>query len=101
MLYIIVIGVIPWEGKTVEEQAKNSIKGRYELPVDLSEDFKNLIEIMLNVDPDQRASTDQILDHPWLSGCAEVESLTKDLENLVAQLDSNKQIPQREITAST
>lgn len=83
LLYIIVIGVVPWEGSTVEEQTKNSIQGHYELPCDLSEEFKHLVSSMLNVNPEKRPDLDEVLRHSWLT-----QKTSSDLSGLCEILDN-------------
>ena len=57
----------PFRGTNLKELSRNVIKGYY-LPISnyYSNDLKVIIDMMLRVDANERASTDQLLSHPIL-----------------------------------
>ena len=66
VLYIIVSGFFPFRGINETELRKNILGGNYPKLKDLSDDLKDLISKMLEINPDKRISLDEILKHPWL-----------------------------------
>lgn len=65
ILYTMVTGLFPWNGKDPQQQLQNALKGRCKLPEYLSEECGNLIKRMLEPDPKQRATIAEIRLHPW------------------------------------
>ena len=93
ILYYLLSGVPPFDGKTENEIIAKILKGKFsfEEPAwdKISIDAKNLIEKMLNLDPDHRISAETALKHPWIVKFSEVfhlhdpnsQSLFKNLRN--------------------
>jgi calcium/calmodulin-dependent protein kinase I len=72
ILYILLCGYPPFNFRN-HAQLVNQIKAaRYDFDpegwADISDSAKDLIRRILVVDPKQRYTTQQILDHPWVSG---------------------------------
>ena len=73
LLFVITIGEFPFESATYsDEKYKYIIKGRFRQfweffnCVDISEEFKNLINSLISLNPAKRLSIDEILNHPWI-----------------------------------
>lgn len=73
VLYAMVSGHFPWmtdtsltPNKMVHETAKQIISGEIVLPDDLSFELENLLFNILNVDPNERPTAEDILQHPWM-----------------------------------
>ena len=73
LLFVITIGDFPFESATYsDEKYKFIIKGRFNLfweffnYIEISEDFKNLINSLISLTPAKRLSVDEILKHPWI-----------------------------------
>lgn len=96
-----VTGVIPWEGRTEQQQAKNSIKGQFELPCDLSEELQDLIKTMLTVDPEQRATINEILQHPWLKSEQDLDSLCTGMADMELKTDTKDKASTRGVISSS
>eukprot|EP01119_Soliformovum_irregulare_P007523 TRINITY_DN19961_c0_g1_i1.p1 TRINITY_DN19961_c0_g1~~TRINITY_DN19961_c0_g1_i1.p1 ORF type:complete len:408 (+),score=112.46 TRINITY_DN19961_c0_g1_i1:89-1312(+) len=65
VLYAMVTGYLPWEGKSLPDQLRNAAKANFSYPPDISQDCKNLISRMLTVDTQRRATVEEIRHHPW------------------------------------
>ena len=71
-LFAMLVGMVPFRGKTIEELKDLVMIGEYEFPPtadSLSKHAKNLIRGMLTKDPDKRMDIYQVVKHPWLKGC--------------------------------
>ena len=73
LLFVITIGAFPFESTTYsDEKYKFIIKGRYRQfweffnDIDTSEEFKDLINSLLSLNPSKRLSINEILNHPWI-----------------------------------
>ena len=67
VLYIIVSGFFPFRGINEAELRKNILRGNYPELFDISDNLKDLINKMLEINPEKRISVDEILNHPWLN----------------------------------
>lgn len=67
ILYTIVTGNPPWPINNSSIMIKNIIKGKYTIPKNISQSCKSLIKGMLNINPKERLTMDQIINHPWLN----------------------------------
>jgi len=65
MLFAMVCGSLPFNGKTPKEVKKAVLRSHYQLPFFLSNECGSLLRAMLNPDPTLRISTANVLDHPW------------------------------------
>jgi serine/threonine protein kinase len=95
LLYAMVTGSFPWDGYTLEEQIANCKKGKFIEPKGVSEKCVHLIGRMLEVDSKQRATMEEIQQHPWVTeGAASVPNTPTQLtaseidEEIVAQIAS-------------
>jgi len=67
-LYCIVYGTYPFTGRTLAEMYENIINKdlSFRTEISISQELKDLLHQMLNKNPLQRISADQIQQHPWL-----------------------------------
>mmetsp|Transcript_16657 Transcript_16657/g.23123 ORF Transcript_16657/g.23123 Transcript_16657/m.23123 type:complete len:513 (+) Transcript_16657:130-1668(+) len=65
ILYAMVTGFLPWEGSSLLDQVKNIVTGKYAKPQGVSDEFEDLLERMLSVDPKKRATLQEVAMHPW------------------------------------
>ena len=73
LLFVITIGNFPFSKASYsDEKYKYIVKKNYERfwdffnDIEISEEFKDLINNLINLDPLQRLNVDQILEHPWI-----------------------------------
>ncbi|OMJ90746.1 hypothetical protein SteCoe_6823 [Stentor coeruleus] len=67
ILFAMVCGYLPFEDSNTNTLYKKILAGDYQFPKFISNDAKDLMTGILNVDPDQRLSIDQIRKHNWFS----------------------------------
>ena len=67
-LYQLLTGEFPFMGKNNDELKKNIHLGRFMYPknTELTDDCKDLIQKMLIVDPSERITIPEALNHPWI-----------------------------------
>ena len=66
VLYSMLYGTVPFKGNSMNELHKLIIKGDVTFKDDVSPLGRNLVKGLLEWDPSQRLTTDQILKHEWL-----------------------------------
>ncbi|CAD8207367.1 unnamed protein product [Paramecium pentaurelia] len=94
ILYILLTGLPPFNGRTDAEILKAVKSGVYKLDIPqfngVSNDVKDLIQKMLTK-PDQRLTAGQVLQHPWLTSAEIPHSiLTLDYKSFKGFSASNK-----------
>lgn len=67
ILYSMVLGKLPFRGDCPEEIKKKIIKDKHSFPpdIELSPEVRDLIDRMLEKEPEKRASVYEISDHAW------------------------------------
>ncbi|ODH25615.1 CAMK/CAMKL/KIN1 protein kinase [Paracoccidioides brasiliensis] len=66
VLYVLVCGKVPFDDQSMPQLHAKIKKGVVEYPQGLSSDCRHIISRMLVTDPKQRASLNEILNHPWM-----------------------------------
>ncbi|OXU26601.1 hypothetical protein TSAR_006259 [Trichomalopsis sarcophagae] len=91
VLYVLVCGVLPFDGPTMQSLRSVVISGKFRIPFFMSAECEWLIRHMLVVEPERRLSISQILSHQWMFGEggqpteAESESISPNGDSLVPQ----------------
>lgn len=74
-LYAMIACHFPWvlpEGLQPEQQMKETARqicsGNVALPDGIGVELQNLLGNLLNIDPDERPSAEEVLKHPWFAG---------------------------------
>jgi serine/threonine protein kinase len=67
ILFALLCGHLPWSGETQTEISHNSIRGIYEEDESLSPSVRELIRGMLNPNPRERATIEEIRMHQWIN----------------------------------
>ena len=67
VLYIIVSSFFPFRGINETELRKNIISGNYPTLNDISDNLRDLLSKLLEIDPAKRITLEEILKHPWLN----------------------------------
>ncbi|KAH0789339.1 CAMK family protein kinase [Histomonas meleagridis] len=66
ILYAMVTGEHPWNVSNTSIMLRQILKGLYTIPSYVSSDCRELIGQMMRVNPQERASIEDVLKHPWL-----------------------------------
>uniref|UniRef100_T1E1B8 non-specific serine/threonine protein kinase n=1 Tax=Cupiennius salei TaxID=6928 RepID=T1E1B8_CUPSA len=84
--YILLCGFAPFISQDQEELFSQILAGKYEFPEpfwdDVSDSAKELITLMLKVNPDERFSASEVLNHPWVQA---VSALDTDMQSAVSR----------------
>ncbi|EGC29180.1 hypothetical protein DICPUDRAFT_51418 [Dictyostelium purpureum] len=67
VLFVLVTGYLPFDGDNYVELFQKILAADYTIPSYLTPECRSLISRMLIVDPDKRATMEEIINHPWLS----------------------------------
>ena len=67
VLFAMIYGIVPFKANNMAELHKLILKGKYVLKSSGSEDVRDLLKKMLEVDPKKRWNIPQILCHKWFS----------------------------------
>ena len=65
-LYLMIVGDFPFQGKDLRELVRNILKSNFTVPDYVSPLFKDLIYKILEKNPDNRLTIQQIKEHPWM-----------------------------------
>lgn len=86
VLYAMIYGTVPFRTGDIEELRELIIRGDYTLKEDVSEDVRDLLEHMLEVNPKKRYTIPQILCHRWFSNYdPSMKLFTKEEEEDIAR----------------
>ncbi len=67
-LYYMISGLQPFKANNIKDLQKLILSGKYHQLNGVSNSLNNLIDGLLQSDPNKRLNINQILNHPWLSG---------------------------------
>ncbi|KAG8348734.1 protein kinase [Trypanosoma vivax] len=67
LLYVMLTGSFPFDDESITVLFRNIKSANYTVPVDISEDARDLLRRMLVVNPLERATIEQVMQHPWVS----------------------------------
>lgn len=67
ILFMMLTGHLPFNELTNKKLYNKILNGKYTIPKDLSEEAKNLIKKILEVNPKKRITIEQIKQHPWFN----------------------------------
>jgi len=68
LLYVLLTGYFPFRDSNEKDLFRKISRGQYEIPTHVSEDARCLIKKMLRINPIERPSCEEILNHKWLTG---------------------------------
>ncbi|CAF0968300.1 unnamed protein product [Adineta steineri] len=84
LLYVFVCGHLPFDSNNLAELRKRVLSGHFRLPFYISSDCSSLISHMLNVDPNQRYTINDIKKHRWfVLNDTDVSDLTSQTQSTV------------------
>lgn len=67
VLYVLVCGKVPFDDQSMPQLHAKIKKGHVDYPPWLSAECRNLIHKMLQTDPTQRITLNEIMNHPWIT----------------------------------
>ena len=67
VLYAMITGFFPFRGINETDLHRNILSGAFPKLKDVSPELKDLLNKILEVNPNKRISVDDILNHPWLN----------------------------------
>lgn len=67
VLYVLVCGKVPFDDQSMPALHAKIKRGLAEYPAWLSNDCKSLLQRMLNTNPQERATLQEVLNHPWMT----------------------------------
>ncbi|KND03562.1 CAMK/CAMKL/MARK protein kinase [Spizellomyces punctatus DAOM BR117] len=89
-LYAMVVGDLPFAAKELKKLYDKVLSGRYDIPSYVSADCQDLISKLLTLDPKERYTCAQVLQHSWMVA-SESRSSVAD-EGIATQEDSGNQL---------
>lgn len=66
VLYVLVCGALPFDGKTLQSLRTSVLSGKFRVPYFMTTECEQLIRQMLVVDPEKRWSIRQVVQHRWM-----------------------------------
>ncbi|XP_051020315.1 sperm motility kinase 2A-like [Acomys russatus] len=66
VLYYMVVGRVPFDTVILSELRNKVVSGKYFIPSELSKELRDLISLLLTVNPKYRPTINEVLTHPWL-----------------------------------
>ena len=70
-------GYMPFRDANRDKLFQKIIKGKYEFPEakwhDVSDEANDLVRLLLTVDPKQRVTAKEALQHPWMIAAEDVQ----------------------------
>lgn len=82
ILYTLVVGKPPWNMNSESVMIRQIKKASFTVPNHISLDCQNLIEKMLRLNPEERISIIEVLEHPWLNEVLLPKILIPEIESL-------------------
>mmetsp|Transcript_20441 Transcript_20441/g.60337 ORF Transcript_20441/g.60337 Transcript_20441/m.60337 type:complete len:320 (-) Transcript_20441:423-1382(-) len=86
ILYILLCGFPPFYEEELPALFKQIMSGKYDFPSpwwdNISSDAKDLVSKLLVVDPKQRLSAAEVLQHPWITSTAPQDQLSATMQSL-------------------
>jgi serine/threonine protein kinase len=66
LLYVMVVGYLPWNVASEEKTTRQIRSGEFTIPRFIKSPVRELIESCLSLDPEKRPTVSEILQNPWL-----------------------------------
>ena len=90
VLFAITYGTVPFKSSTMPDLHKLIMKGKYTLKPSVSEELRDLIKHMLEINPKKRYTIPQILRHKWFLNYDKNISLFTEYERQKIETDYSK-----------
>lgn len=90
ILYVMVTGQLPWTGINNREMFEQIKKGQYRTPAFLSDNCRDLIAKLMAVNPKERISLQDALNHRWMIGASTKMEAARNVMAAVSLQDVDK-----------
>ena len=67
LLFELITGTVPFQGKDIESLKSNILHLRISWPKEINKDAKDLISKILKLDPNERITLEEMLEHPFFT----------------------------------
>jgi len=67
ILFALICGFLPFEDEETPKLYDKILKGQYTIPSHVSDDARDMLTKILNVDPEKRIKFDGIKSHKWFN----------------------------------
>ena len=91
-IYQLLSGQMPFDGKTQDEVFEAISAGKFKMPKHFSDDLKDIIKKMLNVDVKKRITARDAMDHPWIKAGDDLNKNIKRGETVEFDTSLNKEV---------
>lgn len=90
ILFVLVAGKVPFDDKSLSALHEKIKSGKFAVPLHLTPECQNLLKVMIEVDPQKRATIAEIMAHPWtgLNGRKFSVNSAEPITNLSADIES-------------
>ena len=78
LLFAMLCGSLPFNARSVPLLIKKIVEGKFKFPKFLSASSRHLISLILQIQPENRPSLDEIARHPWLKQYSATPDATTD-----------------------
>ena len=67
IMFALIAGYLPFEDPDTSKLYKKILSGDFKIPSFISDKAKDLMKMVLNTNPDERYTINQLRDHPWFA----------------------------------
>jgi calcium/calmodulin-dependent protein kinase I len=96
ILYILLCGFPPFYHENTSQLYKQIKKGEYDFPdpywTDISAEAKNLVSLLLTVNPKKRITAEGVLAHPWIVGQISEKKFQSSHNDRLRQLQARRKL---------
>ena len=78
VLFAMLYGTVPFKAGSMDELHSLILKGMYTLKDDISQEARDILRGLLEINPHKRLTYDQIFSHPWFADLDETLQLFND-----------------------
>ena len=81
VLYVMISGFFPFTGINENQLHRHILSGKFPKLQNISNNLKDLINKILEINPQKRITIDEILNHPWIVGYENETNLDENINN--------------------
>jgi serine/threonine protein kinase len=84
VLFAMLCGYLPFEDKSTAKLYKKIMNGVFTVPEHVSDSAKNLLQGILNIEPGERYTIEDIKNHRWFTGSMNLAWPPKEINNTIS-----------------